>query len=83
MSFETSEGAQPPLGFWDPLGILKEADQERFYNLRFVELKHGRVAMLAVIGHLVQNYYRFPGAIDLDGLSRPGSQISPTYTYLL
>ena len=29
MGFETELGAQPPLGFWDPLGLLKEADQAR------------------------------------------------------
>ena len=46
-------GAQPPLGFWDPLGLLKDADQERFDRLRKVEVKHGRVAMLAVLGHIV------------------------------
>jgi hypothetical protein len=67
MGFETAEGAQKPLGFWDPLGLLKNADEERFYNLRFVELKHGRIAMLAVVGHLVQNFARLPGNIDLDG----------------
>lgn len=46
--FSTAEGAQPPLGFWDPLGLLKEADQDRFDRLRFVELKHGRIAMLGI-----------------------------------
>jgi hypothetical protein len=67
MAFETAEGAQPPLGFFDPLGLLKDADQARFDQLRFVELKHGRIAMLGVLGHLVQQNYRFPGYIDLEG----------------
>jgi len=44
-------GAQPPLGFWDPLGLLIDADQERFDRLRYVEVKHGRISMLAVLGH--------------------------------
>ena len=30
MDFSQELGAQPPLGFWDPLGILNDADQERF-----------------------------------------------------
>ena len=30
-------------------------------------MKHGRVAMLGVLGHLVQQNYRFPGYIDLEG----------------
>ena len=38
-------GVQMPLGFWDPLGLLDDADQEYFDRLRWVELKHGRVAM--------------------------------------
>ena len=52
MSFEQEIGAQPPLGFWDPLGLLKDADQERFDRLRTVEIKHGRISMLAILGHL-------------------------------
>ena len=50
MGFESEIGAQPPLGFWDPLGLLKDADQERFDRLRYVETKHGRVSMLAFLG---------------------------------
>jgi len=52
MSFESAIGAQAPLGFFDPLGLLKDADQERFDRLRKVEIKHGRISMLAVLGHL-------------------------------
>jgi hypothetical protein len=36
MAFENALGAQPPLGFWDPLGLLKNADQARFDRLRYV-----------------------------------------------
>ena len=43
MSFESEIGAQAPLGFWDPLGLLVDADQERFDRLRTVETKHGRI----------------------------------------
>lgn len=53
MGFENEIGAQPPLGFWDPLGLLKNADQARFDRLREVETKHGRIAMLAILGHIV------------------------------
>lgn len=52
MGFQNEIGAQPPLGFFDPLGWLKDADQERFDYLRTREIKHGRIAMLAVVGHL-------------------------------
>ena len=53
MGFEKEVGAQAPLGFWDPLGLLYNADQERFDALRKYEVKHGRVAMLAMLGHIV------------------------------
>ena len=64
MNFEDAIGAQPPLGFWDPLGLLKDADQARFDRLRTVETKHGRIAMLAILGHLVTSAgIRLPGDI--------------------
>lgn len=64
MGFEDAIGAQPPLGFWDPLGLLKDADQARFDRLRYVETKHGRIAMLAILGHLVTTAgVRLPGEI--------------------
>jgi hypothetical protein len=40
-------------GTWDPLGLLNDADQERFDRLRTVETKHGRISMLAILGHIV------------------------------
>ena len=50
------------LGFWDPLGLLTNADQERFDRLRTVETKHGRIAMAAILGHIVTTAgVRFPG----------------------
>ena len=65
MDFSSELGAQPPLGFWDPLGLLKEADQERFDRLRYVETKHGRIAQLAILGHLVTTAgVRLPGEIN-------------------
>jgi hypothetical protein len=50
-------------GVWDPLNLLK--DQETFERLRYVEVKHGRIAMLAVLGHIVAaTGYRFPGQLS-------------------
>mmetsp|Transcript_32902 Transcript_32902/g.71049 ORF Transcript_32902/g.71049 Transcript_32902/m.71049 type:complete len:207 (+) Transcript_32902:68-688(+) len=60
--FAEELGVQAPLGFWDPLGMLKDADQNKFDTLRTMELKHGRVSMLAVVGYLTTaSGYRFPG----------------------
>ena len=40
-AFEDELGAQPPLGFFDPLGMVADGDQEKFDRLRYVEIKHG------------------------------------------
>lgn len=52
-----------PVGFWDPLGLSKGIDENRFRQYRTAELKHGRVAMAAVTGYVVQESARFPGYI--------------------
>ena len=68
MSFEDEIGVLPPVGYWDPLGLAADGNEETFARRRAVELKHGRVAMAAVTGYLVAEVARFPGAIDLQGL---------------
>jgi hypothetical protein len=69
-AFEDEIGAQAPLGFFDPLGLLNGADAARYNRLRYVELKHGRVAMLAVLGHiLTTGGVRLPGDIDFHSTS--------------
>eukprot|EP00527_Entomoneis_sp_CCMP2396_P009090 CAMPEP_0198136974 /NCGR_PEP_ID=MMETSP1443-20131203/528_1 /TAXON_ID=186043 /ORGANISM="Entomoneis sp., Strain CCMP2396" /LENGTH=197 /DNA_ID=CAMNT_0043798285 /DNA_START=8 /DNA_END=601 /DNA_ORIENTATION=+ len=67
-AFADALGAQAPLGFFDPLGLVADGDQETFDRLRYVEVKHGRISMLAVVGYLVQEAgIRLPGSIDLSG----------------
>ncbi|CAM9827992.1 unnamed protein product, partial [Hapterophycus canaliculatus] len=46
-------------GLFDPLGFSK--DEPALFRRRAVELKHGRVSMLAVTGIVVQSFVRFPG----------------------
>jgi hypothetical protein len=66
MAYETEVGAQRPLGFWDPLQLVTNADQERFDKLRFTEIKHGRISMLAVVGYLIgASDVRWGGYADL------------------
>jgi light-harvesting complex I chlorophyll a/b binding protein 1 len=48
-------------GVWDPLGLSQ--DDAALYKYRAVELKHGRVAMLACLGTLIQTYYQLPDAV--------------------
>ena len=67
--FENELGAQEPLGFFDPLGLVADGDQLKFDRYRFCEIKHGRAAMLAVVGYLVTEAgNRLPGTIDYAGL---------------
>jgi len=67
-SFENELGAQKPLGYWDPLNFLLDVDQERFDRLRYVELKHGRISMLAFLGHVTTSSgYHLTGSIDKAG----------------
>jgi hypothetical protein len=68
MAFEDELGAQAPLGFFDPLGLFGDCDQAKFDRLRYVEIKHGRISMLAVVGYLVAEAgVRLPGNIDYSG----------------
>jgi Chlorophyll A-B binding protein len=68
MAFENELGAQAPLGFFDPLGLVADGDQEKFDRLRYVELKHGRICMLGVVGYLVNAAGIYlPGDISYDG----------------
>lgn len=45
-------GISAPLGFFDPLGFTKGASEGKIRFYREVELKHGRLAMLAFLGFL-------------------------------
>ncbi|CAK0903686.1 unnamed protein product, partial [Prorocentrum cordatum] len=57
----TQLGAMAPAGFFDPAGFSKVGDEEGFRSLRTAELKHGRVAMMAALGFVAQQYVKFPG----------------------
>ena len=43
--YKTTIGVTPPIGFFDPLGLLKNpaVSEERFQRLRQTEIKHGRI----------------------------------------
>ena len=66
-SFRNEVGAQVPLGYWDPLAILENADQDKFDRLRFTEIKHGRISMIAVVGYLFgASNVRWAGFADVE-----------------
>ena len=69
-AFEGELGVQQPLGFFDPLGMLDDASQDQFDRLRYVEIKHGRIAQLAFLGNIITKAgVRLPGDIDFSGTS--------------
>mmetsp|Transcript_22120 Transcript_22120/g.29106 ORF Transcript_22120/g.29106 Transcript_22120/m.29106 type:complete len:191 (-) Transcript_22120:73-645(-) len=57
-------GTIAPTGFWDPLRLSSGIDQEKFDKYRAAELKHGRVAQLAVIGYVAPEIWRWGGDIS-------------------
>jgi hypothetical protein len=63
MSYENELGVIAPTGFFDPLGLSSQIDQDTFDQYRAAELKHGRVAQLAVIGYITAEVFRWPGEI--------------------
>ena len=66
---ELELGVTEPLGFFDPLGYL-EKNPLRFERIRAVERKHGRVAMVAMVGTIVHN-----NLIVFDGYLSPSENL--------
>merc|ERR1711937_294897 len=76
-------GVLPPMGFFDPLGFCSADDitegKIKFY--REVELKHGRVGMLAALGFVVgENFHPLFGG-DIDVPSYLAFQETPLQTF--
>merc|ERR1712146_132864 len=51
-AFESELGVQEPVGFWDPLGFTADGDVASFKRRRSVEIKHGRICMMATMGYI-------------------------------
>merc|ERR1712224_330794 len=64
-AFESELGVQEPVGFWDPLGFTADGDVASFKRRRSVELKHGRICMLATMGYITPEITgKLPGALS-------------------
>jgi hypothetical protein len=74
-------GALPPLGFWDPLGISTNVPEGRLLFYREVELKHGRICMLAALGFLVGEQFHPLFGGDIDVPSYIAFQQTPLQTF--
>jgi len=69
-AFSGELGDQPPIGFWDPLNFCEDGDEEKFARYRYVELKHGRICMLAFLGEVTTRAgIHLPGQIDYSGVT--------------
>merc|ERR1712190_625235 len=64
-AFENELGVQAPVGFWDPVGFASDGNVEDFNRRRSVELKHGRISMLATMGYITPEITgKFPGYLS-------------------
>jgi len=63
MFSEGDTGVTPPLGVYDPLGLIETKDMRRF---EIMEIKHGRAAMLGFL-HVVLTHagVRLPGYLSI------------------
>jgi len=77
-----AEKLNPQIGFYDPLN-LADANFWGFGNeatigfLRQSEIKHGRIAMFAFVGYIVQSNVHFPWPQTLAGAAHPSTDLSP------
>jgi len=64
-AFEGELGVQAPVGFWDPAGLSSDGDVAAFTRRRSIEIKHGRISMLATMGYITPEVAgRFPGYLS-------------------
>ena len=74
-------GVSAPLGFWDPLDFCSDASEGKLRFYREVELKHGRVAMLAALGFVVGEQFHPLFGGDIDVPSYVSFQSTPLQTF--
>merc|ERR1711992_105021 len=64
-AFEKELGVQAPVGFWDPLGFTRDGNVASFRRRREVEIKHGRISMLAAMGYITPEVAgKWPGYLS-------------------
>merc|ERR550537_1165411 len=64
-AFENELVVQAPVGFWDPVGFTADGDVAAFKRRRSVELKHGRISMMAAMGYMTPEIIcKLPGYLS-------------------
>merc|ERR1719157_338458 len=82
-TFDVKElaGITAPLGFFDPVGFTTDKSEGKIRFYREVELKHGRLGMLAALGFLVgENFHPLFGG-DIDAPAYLAFQQTPLQTF--
>jgi len=79
---DLAKKANPVVGFYDPLNLAEadfwgEGNEATIGFLRQSEIKHGRIAMFAFVGYIVQSNFVFPWAQTLAGAPHPSPDLSP------
>jgi len=72
----------PKVGFYDPLNLAEKdfwgmGNEATIGFLRQSEIKHGRIAMFAFVGYIVQSNFVFPWAQTLSGAPHPSADLLP------
>lgn len=72
----------PVVKFWDPLGCVESSpwgfsEEQTVGWFRHAEIKHGRVAMAAFVGYVVQSNFVFPWDLTFGGTPHPSTSLSP------
>lgn len=74
--------ANPTVKYYDPLNLADQdfwgkGNEATIAWLRQSEIKHGRIAMFAFVGYIVQSNFVFPWAQTLDGSPHPSPDLVP------
>ena len=74
--------ANPVVKFYDPLNLAdaslyNQGEEFTIGFLRQSEIKHGRIAMFAFVGYVVQSNFVFPWKQTLAGADHPSADLSP------